>query len=237
MSATATVSVYATMKQRLMDVAGEAGKAAAYEVYRVNSQGGHRAGENRLEEDFSIVLELFARRPELASRPNAYVRKAAYNAILQGRKADSGGRVVVRDGHQIEAMTGVDMEGNKLEIGETANVGDAARILDLLWRAFEKTLEATIARLDGTQTDAILMQQAMDTWFNYAEAKFGKRDTEIFRQMHENSGRGIRDVAKEYGMTRGQVEAITGPRAPIRQAMYGDLLPMIEAKNAARGAA
>src|SRR5205823_2579452 len=115
-----------------------------------------------------------------------------------GRKADSGGRIVVRDGHQIEAMSGVDMEGNKLEVGETPNLTDAARILDLLWRAFEKTMEATIERLDGTQSDAIYMQQAIDAWFNWASVQFG-RDADIFRRSYEDGEHGRTYAAQEHG--------------------------------------
>jgi hypothetical protein len=230
------MSVYIAMKKQLIDAYGEAGKWAAYEVYGMNSRGGTRAGENRLEEDFSMALELFARVPSLASKPQPYVRKAVRNAVLQGRKADSGGRVVVRDGHQIEAMTGVDMEGNKLEVGETPNLGDAGRILDLLWRAFEKTMEAVVARLDGTQTDAIYMQQAIDAWFNWAAQRFG-RDADILRRSYEDGEHGRLWAAEEHGLTKREVRTIVEPGSPIHDAFYRALLPVMEARKAAKDAA
>jgi hypothetical protein len=221
------MSVYITMKKQLIEAHGEAGKWAAYEVYGMNSRGGTRAGENRLEEDFSMALELFARVPSLDGKPQPYVRKAVRNAVLQGRKADSGGRVVVRDGHQIEAMTGVDMEGNRLEIGETANQGDADRILDLLWRAFERVMNTVISRLDGTPDDAELMKLAMDSWYQWARVEHGQHDVTIHELVRRN-GMSFAHVAEDRNVTKREVQDIV---ERIDKACAEAFEPLVEARN------
>jgi hypothetical protein len=184
------------MKPRLIALSGpDTGQAVASACYEhakrpVRDSGyiTERAKQDTLDWAEVAAVEKMTATPELAGMSKAYVRKAIERAFVDARKAESGGRIVQRNGKRVQAYREVPYADE--------NSRDMIR---LAMQRFEEEM-ARLLRGEIDNTAEYIKQVLVPAWFDWKVREHGER-AEWFRQWTEDSARSYQGIADDYGVT------------------------------------